>query len=222
LLRIRERIVRDLTRNKNRIKSLLYFQGIEYPQRFASAKTHWSQAFLLWLENIPFDFDSGSLGLKAYLDQVRAQRALLLRLNRQIRELSHSSGYKGNFELLTSVPGIGPLTAMKLLTELESIDRFRSFDQLCSYVGFVPSTRSSGENQVDTGITPRRNSPLRGALIESAWVAIRNDPALLASYQKHCRMMNGNKAIVRVGKKLLNRVMHVLRKQEPYEKCVVR
>jgi transposase len=42
LLRIRERIVRDLTRNKNRIKSLLYFQGIEYPPRFASAKTHWS------------------------------------------------------------------------------------------------------------------------------------------------------------------------------------
>jgi hypothetical protein len=34
--------------------------------------------------------------------------------------------------------------------------------------------------------------------------------------------MNGNKAIVRVAKRLLSRVMHVLRKQEPYEKCVVK
>lgn len=222
LLRIRERVVRDLTRNKNRIKSLLYFEGIEYPQRFASSKTHWSQAFLKWLESLVFDHDSGSLGLNAYLHQVRNQRALLLKLNRQIRQLAGAADYKRNFELLTSVPGIGPLTAMKLLTELESIDRFKSFDQLCSYVGFVPSTRSSGESQVNTGITPRRNSSLRGALIESAWVAIRNDPALLASYQKHCKAMNGNKAIVRVSKKLLNRVAHVLRKQEPYEKCVVR
>jgi transposase len=97
-----------------------------------------------------------------------AQRTLLLRLNRQIRELSSTSGYKKNLDLVTSVPGIGPLTTMKLLTELESIDRFKGFDQLRSFVGFVPSTRSSGQNQVDTGITPRRNSPLRGALIESA------------------------------------------------------
>jgi transposase len=222
LLRIRERVVRDLTRTKNRIKSLLYFQGIEYPQRFASAKTHWSQAFIRWLETVPFDHDSGSLGLKAYLDQAMAQRTLLLRLNRQIRELSSTNVYKENFDLLRSVPGIGPLTAMKLLTELESIDRFKSLDQLCSFVGFVPSTHSSGQNQVDTGITPRRNSPLRGALIESAWVAIRNDPALLACYQRHCKTMNGNKAIIRVAKRLLSRIMHVLRKQEPYEKCIVK
>jgi transposase len=121
-LRIRDRIVRDLTRNKNRIKGLLYFYGIEYPER---------------------------------------------------------------------VPGIGPLTAMKLLTELESVDRFNSLDQLCSYVGLVPSTHSCGENRTDNGITTRRNSSLRGALIESAWIAIRNDPALLPFYQKHCKVMNG-------------------------------
>lgn len=222
LLRIRDRIVRDITRNKNRIKGLLYFHGIEYPDRFVHQRSHWSNVFYKWLENIEFEYDSGAFGLQTYLKQVHDQRSLLLRLNRRIRELANSTEYSTKFKLLVSVPGIGPLTAMKLLTELESIDRFNSLDQLCSYVGLVPSTCSSGENPTDTGITPRRNSSLRGALIESAWVAIRNDPALLAFYQKHCKAMNGNKAIVRVAKKLLSRVRHVLQRQEAYQKSILR
>lgn len=222
LLRIRDRIVRDITRNKNRIKALLYFQGIEYPERFKSSAGHWSMAFMKWLENVHFDYATGKSSLKAYLDQVREQRSLQLRLNRQIRELSRTADYSKNSDLLVSVPGIGMLTAMKLLTELQTIDRFASFDQIASFVGFVPSTRSSGQNQINTGITRRRNSPLRAALIESAWIAIRNDSALLACYQRHCKSMPGNKAIVRVAKKLLSRVRHVLKKQEAYEKGIVR
>jgi len=220
LMRIRDRIVRDITRNKNRIKGLLYFQGIEYPDRFVSSK-HWSNAFFKWLESIEFDYDSGAFGLKAYLKQVHDQRSLLLKLNRQIRELSNTHEYKTNFKLLISVPGIGPLTAMKLLTELESMERFMSLDHLCSYVGLVPSTYSSGETRTDTGITRRRNPSLRGALIESAWVSIRNDPAMLSCYQKHCKAMNGNKAIVRVAKKLLSRIRHVLQAQERYQKSIL-
>lgn len=222
LLRIRDRIVRDITRNKNRIKGFLYFQGIEYPDRFMGQRNHWSNVFYKWLERIEFEYDSGAVGLKTYLTQVQDQRRLLLKLNRRIRELANSQEYHTNFKLLISVPGIGPLTAMKLLTELQSMDRFNSLDHLCSYVGLVPSTFSSGENPMDTGITPRRNPSLRGALIESAWVAIRNDPALLAFYQRHCKTMSGNKAIVRVAKKLLSRVRHVLQRQELYQKSILR
>ena len=43
LLRTRSFIVRDLTRNKNRIKSFLNFHGIEFPDRFKHSNTHWSQ-----------------------------------------------------------------------------------------------------------------------------------------------------------------------------------
>lgn len=153
---------------------------------------------------------------------MKDQRALLLRLNRQIRELSRTDTYKKNLEFLISIPGIGPLTAMKLLTELETMERFETFDQLASFVGLVPSTRSSGQNEISTGITRRRNSSLRAALIESAWIAIRNDPAMLAFYQKHCKSMMGNKAIVRVAKKLLNRIRHTLQAQELYEKGVMK
>ena len=81
---------------------------------------------------------------------------------------------------------------------------------------------SSGENDITTGITPRRNGRLRSALIESAWVAIRNDPALLSSYQSLTKRMPGNKAIVRIAKKLLRRMVQVLRIKKSYEKGLIK
>ena len=178
LLRTRDALVKDLSRNKNRIKSLLYFAGISYPERFYSSRSHWSMKFIEWLESIA----SSKAALAAYLNMVKHQRALLLRVTREIRMLSQTVDYKEMVDLLLEVPGIGNLTAMKLLTELGNISRFSDFNHLRSYAGLVPATASSGENSKDTGITPRTNSRLRVALIESAWVAIRNDPAMLAVY----------------------------------------
>lgn len=222
LLRTRDAIVKDIRRNKNRIKSLLYFQGISYPERFYNNQTHWSNKFIEWLEHLAFEHDSAKSGLMACLDMVKHQRMLLLRITRQIRELAKTPNYKESVDLVLSVPGVGILTAMRLLTELENIDRFQDFNKLRSYVGLVPSTASSGENSTDTGITPRTNSRLRVALIESAWVAIRNDPALLAAYQKLSRRMHGNRAIVRIAKKLLNRIVCVLRTKQKYEQGIIK
>jgi transposase len=218
LLRTRDALVKDLSRNKNRIKSLLYFEGIPYPERFYSDRTHWSLKFIEWLESIA----TAKAALAAYLDMVKHQRALLLRVTRQIRMLSQTLDYKKMVDLLVEVPGIGVLTAMKLLTELGDISRFSDFNRLRCYAGLVPSTASSGEKLKNTGITPRTNSRLRVALIESAWVAIRNDPAMLAAYQKLSRRMPGNRAIIRIAKKLLSRIAFVLRTQSKYEKGVIK
>lgn len=222
LLRTREMVVRDITRNKNRIKGRLYFMGIKYPDRFASTSSHWSKPFVRWLESIKLEHESGRAGLNAILDMVNHQRAVLLKVTRAMRELSKRAFYNENVKLLTGIPGMGTLTAMKLLTELDNIERFANFDQICSYVGLVPSTSSSGENDVVNGITPRKSASIRVVLVESAWIAIRNDPALLSSFQKLCKRMKANRAIIRIAKKLLNRAVYVLRKKEPYQKNVVR
>lgn len=222
LLRTRDAILKDLQRNKNRVKSLLYFQGIHYPERFTASPSHWSKQFIQWLGEIDFEHRTGRSGLDALLAMAINQRSLLLKVTRQIRELSRTPEYRQDVDLLVSVPGVGILTAMKLLTELENIERFKNFAQLCSYVGLVPSTNSSGENEVVSGITPRKNLRLQTALIESSWIAIRNDPALLSCYQKLCRRISGNRAVIRIAKKLLNRMVHVLRTKEKYEKGVIK
>ena len=59
-------------------------------------------------------------------------------------------------------------------------------------------------------------------VIESSWIAIRHDPALMLCYQEQSRRMEGTEAIIRVAKKLLNRIRHVLKNNQAYEISVVK
>ena len=222
LVRVRHTVVKDLTRIKNRIKSLLYMHGIDFTQGFESKASHWSKRFMSELEALEFKHPAGKDALHVHLELARQQRNMLLRVNRQIRELSKTPEYKENVELLISIPGIGLTTAMTFLTELDDINRFKDFPSLCSYIGLIPSTHSSGGSVNDTGITSRKNFRLRSSIVESAWIAIRHDPALLLAYENLKKRMEGNKAIIRIAKKLLNRMVCVLRKKQNYEKGVVR
>lgn len=216
LLRARATMVKDLTRFKNRIKSFLHFHGIEYPESFSKPQSHWSNRFMTWLESIELTEPSGKKSLGSFIHQSKNLRATILDLTKQIQILSQTEPYQNDVKLLRSLPGIGVLTAMIILTELETILRFSNLDKLCSYIGLVPSTNSSGEKEITGDITPRGHSVLRNAIIESAWTAARHDPVLLKSYLEYCKRMEPNEAIVRIAKKLLNRVKFVLKNKQPY------
>jgi transposase len=217
LLRTRRNIQKDLQRNKNRIKGLLYFMGIDYPERFYRRSTHWSNAFMLWLERIQMDESSGQDALQALIDNSRYLRQQLLNITQKIRALSRSEPYEKNVKLLCSIPGIGMLTAMTLLTELERIELYEKLDQLCGYIGFIPSTNSSSDTERIGDITPRGKKHLRSILIENTWVAVRNDPVLRKKYNELCGRMKPNKAIIRIAKKLTNRIRYVLLNQKEYK-----
>ena len=58
-------------------------------------------------------------------------------------------------------------------------------------------------------------------LIESAWIAIRHDPALMMKYSELVKRMDANKAIVHVAKKLLSRLKYVVVNKTPYVTGVV-
>jgi hypothetical protein len=51
-------------------------------------------------------------------------------------------------------------------------------------------------------------------------MAIRKDPAMLLEYQRLCKRMKGNKAVVRIARKLLRRIRAVLLSQKMYVKGV--
>jgi Transposase and inactivated derivatives len=209
-------LVRDMTRYKNRIKSFLYFYGISLDDSFNNTQTHWTNRFIKWLESIDTGEESGKETLRVLIAEVKHLRTSILDVTRQIRLLSQTKEYKEPVTLLKSIPGIGLITAMIILTELETINRFRNIDNMCGYIGLVPSTKSSGEKEKTGDITPRGHSVLRTALIESSWMAIRNDPSLMKSYLSYCKRMEPNKAIVKIAKKLLSRIRFVLNNNKPY------
>jgi transposase len=221
LLRIRNMLVANLTRCKNRIKSILNFYGISYPEEFSQLGTHWSKRFMEWLKQLDLGSHSVNASIGALIEEAEFLRTLLLKITREVRSLSRTPGYANKVKLLISVPGIGNLTAMTLLTELGDITRFKGLDSLCCYIGLIPSVSSSDEKERVGDITPRRNKILRTALVESSWMAIRKDPALMMKYNELCGRMKGNKAIIRIARKLLNRIRYVLIHEQEYEMAVV-
>ncbi len=216
LLRTRTMLVKDLARYKNRIKSFLYFYGISIDDTFKNPQSHWSNRFMSWLESIDMGEESGKEALLVLISECKNLRSSILNITKQVRRLSQTETYQEQVILLRSIPGIGLLTAMIILTELETINRFRNIDKMCGYIGLVPSTKSSGEKERAGDITPRGHNVLRTAIIESSWTAIRNDPALMKSYLSYIKRMDSNKAIIKIAKKLLSRVRFVLSNNKPY------
>jgi transposase len=216
LLRTRSMLVKDLARYKNRIKSFLYFYGISIDDSFKNPQSHWSNRFMIWLASIDMGEESGKEALHVLISECKNLRASILNITKQVRQLSQKETYRGQVKLLKSVPGIGVLTAMTILTELESINRFRNIDNMCGYIGLVPSTKSSGDKERTGDITPRGHTVLRTAIIESSWTAIRNDPSLMRSYLSYTKRMDPNKAIIKIAKKLLSRIRFVLTNNKPY------
>jgi transposase len=217
LVRSRHAWVGKQTRCKNQIKSLLSLYGIIVPEDIVDR--YWSARYVAWLESLELSTPSGTTTLKTLLEELSFLRTVILRTTRRIRMLSRTKRYATVATHLTSIAGISTLTAMILLTEIITIDRFRSLDHLASYVGLVPGEHSSGDDQTVTGITDRKNPFLRWVLTESAWVAIRHDESLALAFNEHAKRMPKNQAIVRIARKLLNRVRFVLVNQQP---CVVR
>jgi transposase len=221
LMRARRNAVKDQNRNKNRIKAFLTFFGISIPEQFKEGR--WSGAFIHWIETIPMANGIGKTALLFYLNELKHHRDKVACLDRQFRKLASHEQYKAKVQLLKSIPGIGTLTAMILLLELVDINRFKNLDKLASFVGLVPGECSSGDDDDinTTNITPRSNRYLRHILVECAWVAARKDPALMMCYNELTKRMCGKKAIIRIAKKILNRIRYVLNNEQPYVTAVL-
>ena len=223
LVRTRTALVKDMTRFKQRIKSFLYFFGIPFPERFSNKGSHWSKNFLRWLKDeVQLSDESGKQTLAIMIQEVEQQRQLLLEISRRIKQLSEKEKYSLNVKLLKTVPGIGLLTAMHFLTEMETVERFEDTDHFAAFVGLVPDRHNSGDVKNDGEMTFRGQSILKKCIIESSWIAARKDPVLLLAYNKYVARMEPNKAIVRIARKLLNRIYFVLKNKKEYVTGVVK
>ncbi|SEO21013.1 Transposase [bacterium A37T11] len=223
LVRLRFRLSKDLASTKIRVKSLLMQFGIPIPEQFTAGQTRsWCGNYMKWLSNLGTGEASIRQTLDSYLRIGESQRKEMLLVNRQIRELSKKPCYSVSYELLISIPGIGFVSAMTFLVQLGDIKRFKTLDELCYYVGLVPSMHGSGERMQVGKLINRGRKELKVTLIEVAWDAIGQDPALMAAFNELAKRMNRNKAIIRIARKILNRIRYVLINRTKYELGVMK
>jgi transposase len=74
---------------------------------------------------------------------------------------------------LMSVPGVGPLTAVRFVAALDDVGRFETAHQVESYLGIVPGESSSSERQQRLSITKAGPAAPRWVLVQAAWALRR-------------------------------------------------
>jgi len=223
LVRQRFRAVKDVSRTKNRVKSLLFQFRINIPDRFTASQTrHWSKVYTEWLKSLDVKEESLRQTLDNYIKIGERQRKELLEINKQVRKLAQNDAYYKNYNILISMPGIGLMTAMTFLVQIGDISRFKRLDELCNYVGLVPKMYGSGDKMQTGKMMKRGRKELKIMLIEASWEAVRKDPALMLKFNELSKRMNKNKAIIRIARKLLNRMRYVITHQEDYSLGVVK
>jgi transposase len=199
---------------------LLAFSGIDLPEQYDNA--NWSYNFINWLRALDCKQANRRTALNYMISQMEFLRKELLAISNAIRKMMREQRYRTNYYLLRTIPGIGPLTAASILVEIGDVKRFETFYHLNSFVGLLPMEHSSGEKDCQGTLTVRRHRQLRSDLVESAWTARRTDPAMVLYFQEQIKRKDSKIVIIKIARKLLNRIRYVLVNQAPYEFGVVK
>lgn len=211
----------DIRRVRNRIRKMLEFHGLDK----GLPAGRWSGAMYARVERELAEVEMSDclrFSFEAMFSELEHLRRLRKELLLQLRRLAASDRYKESVDLLKSAPGIGTLTAIRLVLEWGDVSRFGQKEEFASFLGLVPSDYSSGEQERQGHITKEGNRGPRSWLVECSWVAIRLDPVLLDKFRRVLRSCGSKKkAIVAVARKLALRLRRVLLCREPYVVGVV-
>lgn len=203
---------KDIVCVRNRIRKLLDFHGVEtsFPDR-------WGKKEIDALKKLPLG-DSLKLCFMTLISQLEQLWAHKERLQDALKALCSKERYKKAIGIAASLPGIGWSTAIRLVLELgEDLSRFTSGKKIAGFVGFGCSEHTTGETERKGHITGMGSGLLRMMLVESSWMAIRKDPALLAKFTRIWKGRGSKKkAIVAVARMLVVRLRMCLVLNVPY------
>ena len=213
LLRTRHQLVSHRSDVARQIKSKLLFHGIGSP--FPS-KYGWTQKYVQWLKGLSFSSPYLKESLEVLVDLYEYLSRQLTRVNRKVVELSRTDKYKARAELIRTAPGVGLLTGMEVLVELQEMGRFRSSEEIASYMGLTPSEYSTGEHIRQGRITRSGNWRVRNALIESSWILIGRDPWMRRTYLRLKSRKGAKRAIIAIARKLIIILRSMVLRNMPY------
>jgi transposase len=101
--------------------------------------------------------------------QLRVIEALTEEINEADKAVEDLAGADETCRRLMTVPGIGPLTAVRFVAAIDDVSRFANAHQVESYLGLVPGESSSSERQQKLSITKAGPPALRWVLVQAAW-----------------------------------------------------
>lgn len=199
------------TRIKNRVHQILAKQGIY---------STWSDPFgkggrqFILSQSLSFEVKREIDQLMEFLDR------LDFAIAERDKDLKEYLSFHPETKILMSIPGIGPVTVITMLSEIGDYARFERPEQLVGFAGLNPASYSSGEHLRLGRITRHGSEHLRTILVEAAH---RVRPAWGSLYEFFIRIKEkkGSKiASVALARKILALSWHLMKKKEMYRPIV--
>jgi transposase len=169
LVRQRAAAKADESRAKHRLVKHLLRRGLREPNECRA----WTQPWWRWVQSLKFDHEAQQVAFADCIAEVLHMGERLARLDKAIDRLVASAPpqMQAVIEALQALRGVAKLTAVTIVTEVGTFQRFRRATEMMGYTGLVPSEYSSGEREAKGRITHTGNAHLRHVLGEAAWHA---------------------------------------------------
>jgi transposase len=204
----RDLLVKQRSALKGKINNLLAMQGIELKREALSSKIALERVLALPVSGMV------QLELRVLVGQIRTLSESITELEKRLEEEGQQlPGY----ENLTSIKGIGRLSATVLLTAIGRISDFADENKLAAYLGLVPRIENSNESERSGRITKQGNKLARTALVQCGLVAKRYSPYLNRFYDRIKQRRGGGKAKIALARKLVKIVYDTLKNRWVFE-----
>lgn len=196
-----ERLQSERARQVNRIKALLFGQGIRLER---VVLTDWAEQVAAFRT---FDGQALASDLQGELVRAGERLALLVRQiaeleaerERRVREAGEAHGPLAMVRRLRQLKSIGPVAAWVFVMEFFGWRAFRNGREVGALAGLTGSAYSSGATQREQGISKAGNRRVRRLAVEIAWLWLRYQPDSALSGWFRARFAGAGKRHRRVG-----------------------
>jgi transposase len=205
----RSKLVRERTRQKNRVHRILTRYNIHSPYTDLIGKR--GRVFLATTVPQLSEVHQGTIS--DYLSIIDLVDERIRQADRAIQAWAKTDPRAA---CLMSMPGIGVYSAAVIVAEIADIHRFARAKELCSYAGLVPSTRSSDTRTYHGRITKEGSPWLRWIMITAAQRATLGSPRLKVFFDRVAQQHGKKTARVALARKMLSIIFYMLSHQQPF------
>ncbi len=202
LIGTRDKFIKLRSALKNKLHNILNANGIVTQREMFS-----SEKGLESIASLALD-DHDQFELRILVEQIRSLNQAIEKIN---QEVSARGQQLPGHQNLTSITGVGDITATILLNAIGDVHDFPEAKKLAAYLGMVPRVAQSNETSHYGHITKMGNKIARTALVQSTLIAIKYNAYLRTFYQRLKAKKGSGKAIIATARKLLTIIYRTLK-----------
>lgn len=167
------------------------------------------------------EFKAGEVVIKYYKQAVDFAVRMIEKTEAAIMKIIQSDkSMSRNFELITSIPGVGNVNGWMTIAYTENFECFDDARKYGAYCGVVPYDHTSGKSiKGKSRVSHMANKSIKSDLSMAARASINHDPEMKQYYERRIALGKHHMAVLNEVKfKLILRMFAVVNKQEVYVK----